>query len=62
MRRLDGERMQKRGAVYCAPGCKRCSRVSKCTGRKGGVGQAVVVVVVREVRGWQLIGEITRDG
>jgi hypothetical protein len=24
------------GAVYCAPGCKRCSRVSKCSGRKGG--------------------------
>jgi hypothetical protein len=27
--------MQKLGGVYCAPGCKRCSRASKCTGRKG---------------------------
>jgi hypothetical protein len=30
--------MQKHGAVYCAPGCKRCSRVIKCSGRKGGGG------------------------
>ena len=28
--------MQKRGAVYCAPGCKRCSRVIKCIGEEGG--------------------------
>ncbi len=28
--------MQKRGAVYCAPGCKRCSRVIKCSEGRGG--------------------------
>jgi hypothetical protein len=30
--------MQKRGAVYCAPGCKRSFHVSECSGRKGGEG------------------------
>jgi hypothetical protein len=35
---FDGGQMQKGGAVYCAPGCKRCSRVTKCAGRRGGGG------------------------
>jgi hypothetical protein len=48
---FDGGQMQKLGGFHCAPGC---TRTSICTEREGEGGG--------EVRGWQLIGELARDG